>query len=102
MGLIDRYNKAQASGTGLASDNPEIAPPKQGNPEAQFKESNLDLEFETPNGGPINVSYTTRVGGIQNGETKTFSTTQPYTPKNTYTDNLRSAQLRGRAEDQFR
>lgn len=102
MGLIDRYNKAQASGTGLASENPEIAPPKQGNPEAQFKGSNLDLEFEAPNGGPINVSYTTRVGGINQGETKTFPTTQPYTPKNTYTDNLRSNQLRGRATDPFR
>lgn len=102
MGLIDRYNKAQASGTGLASENPEIAPPKQGNPEAQFKGSNLDLEFEAPNGGPINVSYTTRVGGVNQGETKTFPTTQPYTPKNTYTDNLRSNQLRGRATDPFR
>lgn len=102
MGLKNRYDKSVASGVGLASENPEIAPPKQGNPEAQFKGSNLDLEFEAPAGGPINVPYTTRLGGIQNGETKTFSTTQPFTPKNTYTDSLRSAELRGRATDPFR
>ena len=102
MGLLDRYNKSQSSGTGLAPENPEIAPPKQGNPEAQFKGSNLDLESESPNGGPINVSYTTRMGGVFQGEVKTFPTTQPYTPKNTYIDNLRSAGLKGRAIDQFR
>jgi len=72
MGLIDRYNKAQSSNTGLASENPEIAPPKQGNPEAQFKGSNLDLEFEAPNGGPNHAPL--------NGHT------QVYTPKNTYLD----------------
>ena len=39
MSLLDRYNKGVSSGVGLASENPEIAPAKQGNPEAQFKGS---------------------------------------------------------------
>ena len=102
MGLLKRYNKGVSSGVGLASENPEIAPPKQGNPEAQFKGSNLDLEFEAPAGGPINVPYTTRLGGIQNGEVKSFSTTQPYTPKNTYIDTLQDPDLIARASDPFR
>lgn len=55
MGLLKKYDKAVASGIGLASENPEIAPPTIGNPEAQFKGSNLDLEYKIPNGGPINA-----------------------------------------------
>jgi len=55
MGLKNKYEKAVASGIGLASENPEIAPPKVGNPEAQFKGSNLDLEYKAPAGGPINA-----------------------------------------------
>jgi len=55
MGLKNKYEKAVTSGIGLASENPEIAPPKVGNPEAQFKGSNLDLEYKAPAGGPINT-----------------------------------------------
>lgn len=96
------YDKAVATQTGLASGNPEIAPPTSGNPEAQFKGSNLDLESPQPLGGPINVPYTTRVGGINNGETKQFSTTQPFTPKNTYLDSLQDDRLIARARDPFK
>ena len=95
MGLLKRYDKSVASGIGLASENPEIAPAKQINPEAQFKGSNLDLEFEAPLGGPINVAYNTQIGS----EYKSFTTTQPYTPKNTYIDSLQSDELIRRASD---
>lgn len=98
MGLLKRYNKGVSSGIGLASENPEIAPAKQGNPEAQFKGSSLDLENPTPAGGPINVPYSTLIGN----EFKSFNTTQPYTPKNTYKDNLQSDELRARASDPIR
>lgn len=98
MGLKNRYDKSIASGVGLASENPEIAPPKQGNPEAQFKGSSLDLEFKAPAGGPINVAYNTQIGS----EYKSFTTTQPYTPKNTYIDSLQSDELIRRASDPIR
>jgi len=98
MGLKNRYDKSVASGVGLASENPEIAPPKQGNPEAQFKGSNLDLENPLPLGGPINVAYNTQIGS----EYKSFTTTQPYTPKNTYIDSLQSDELIRRASDPIR
>jgi hypothetical protein len=98
MGLKNRYDKALSSGIGLASENPEIAPPQNINPEAQFKGSNLDLEFEVPNGGPINVPYSTQIGS----EFKSFNTTQPYTPKNTYIDSLKSKELIRRASDPIR
>ena len=93
MGLKQRYNKGVATGIGLASENPEIAPAKQGNPEAQFKGSSLDLENPNPVGGPINVAYNSQVGS----EYKSFTTTQPFTPKNTYIDNLQNGDLIRRA-----
>ena len=95
MGLKNKYDKSVASGVGLASENPEISPLKQGNPKTQFKGSNLDLEFEAPLGGPINVAYNTQIGS----EYKSFTTTQPYTPKNTYIDSLQSDELIRRASD---
>ena len=98
MGLKQRYNKGVATGVGLASENPEIAPSKQGNPEAQFKGSSLDLENPNPVGGPINVAYNTQVGS----EYKSFTTTQPYTPKSTYIDSLQSDELIRRASDPFK
>ncbi len=98
MGLLKRYNKGIATGVGLASENPEIAPSKQGNPEAQFKGSSLDLENPQPLGGPINVAYTTKVGS----EVKTSPTTQPYTPKNTYTDSFTDPRLIARTIDPFK
>ena len=93
MGLKQRYNKGVATGIGLASENPEIAPAKQGNPEAQFKGSSLDLENPNPVGGPINVAYNSQVGS----EYKSFTTTQPFTPKNTYIDTLQNGDLIRRA-----
>jgi hypothetical protein len=152
MGLLKRYDKAVATNTGLASENPEAtSPSKQGNPENQFKGSNLDLEYKAPAGGPINspqyghqqnwlpqngrkftdsdqgqkwggvlkgtydktsldltnplplggpinVPYSTLIGS----ELKSFNTTQPYTPKNTYKDSLQSAELKARASDPIR
>lgn len=41
-------------------------------------------QFDVEYGNTINNSYTTKIGS----EVKTFSTTQPYTPKKTYTDSL--------------
>ena len=46
--------------------------------------TNLDVENPLPNGGPINVPYTTRIGT----ESQTFPTTQPFTPRNTYSDSF--------------
>ena len=98
MSLLDRYNKGVSSGVGLASENPEIAPAKQGNPEAQFKGSSLDLENFQPAGGPINVPYITKVGA----EIITSPTTQPYTPQRTYTDSLQDPTLIARAIDPYK
>tara|TARA_B110000263_G_scaffold210268_1_gene192741 strand:+ start:59 stop:358 length:300 start_codon:yes stop_codon:yes gene_type:complete len=94
MGLLDRYNKGVATGVGLASENPEatITTPI-GDPEVQFKGSSLDLENPNPVGGPINVAYNSQVGS----EYKSFTTTQPFTPKNTYIDNLQNGDLIRRA-----
>jgi len=47
-------------------------------------QTNLDVESPLPNGGPINIPYTTRIGN----ETRTFTTTQPNTPKKTYADSF--------------
>lgn len=99
MGLLDRYNKSIAAQTGLSSENPEAtAPSKQGNPEAQFKGSSLDLENPAPAGGPINVPYTSKVGA----EIITSPTTQPYTPQRTYTDSFTNPDLIARAIDPFK
>ena len=99
MGLLDRYNKGVSTGVGLASENPEATTTTPiGNPEAQFKGSSLDLENPNPLGGPINVAYNTQVGS----EYKSFTTTQPYTPKSTYIDSLQSDELIRRASDPFK
>lgn len=65
--------------------------------ENNFQNSDLDLENPSPLGGPINIPYVTRIGS----ETKSFTTTQPYTPKNTYSDNL-NQNLLDRARDPFK
>jgi len=41
-------------------------------------------QFDVEYGNTINNSYTTKIGN----EVKTFPTTQPYTPKKSYTDSL--------------
>lgn len=64
----------------------------------QGKGTSLDVENPQPLGGPINVPYSTLIGS----EFKSFNTTQPYTPKNTYKDSLQSAELRARASDPIR
>ena len=68
----------------LRSNNSAATDKETGN----FRTSALDLESNLAGvkqggkGGPINTSYTSKIGS----ETKTFNTTNPYVPKNTYTD----------------
>ena len=63
--------------------------------QTSFKQTSLDLESPLPVGGSINVAYNTQVGS----EYKSFTTTQPFTPKNTYIDNLQNGDLIRRASD---
>jgi len=71
-----------------------------------FKTSALDLENteagvrQGGNGGPINWSYTSKIGS----EIKSFPTTQPYVPKSTYIDSLQAKDLATNLNlnDQFR
>lgn len=58
----------------------------RGEGKLQFRTDSTDLDVENPlpNGGPINVPYTARIGN----ESKTFSTTQPFTPRKTYSDSF--------------
>ena len=63
-----------------------------------FNKTNLDLENPAPIGGPINVSYTTKVGA----EVVTSPTTQPYTPTRTYADSLQDRNLIARAIDPYK
>ena len=65
-----------------------------------YDKTSLDLTDPNPNGGPINIPYTTKVG------IRTISkpTTQPYLPQTgkTYTDSLQDPLLIARATDPFR
>jgi hypothetical protein len=58
----------------------------RGDGKLRFRTDSTDLDVENPlpNGGPINVPYQTRIGV----EVKSFSTTHPFTPKNTYSDSF--------------
>ena len=103
--LEDRYDNAIGvnsplqgnTNTGLIYDpnSPQQLPQDK---VTDFNKTSLDLESPLPLGGPINIAYTTKIGN----EVKTFTTTQPYTPKNTYIDNLQDADLIARASDPFR
>ena len=98
MGLLDRYNKATASqNAGLIRDpkTPIQAPDSVSFNQDNFKGSSLDLENPNPLGGPINVAYTTQVGE----DIVTSPTTQPYTPKNTYSDSFTDPRLIARTID---
>ncbi len=55
-------------------------------PQLKFRtdSTNLDVEDPLPNGGPINIPYSTKVGS----EIKSFSTSHPFTPRNTYADSF--------------
>jgi hypothetical protein len=66
--------------------------------EDSFDQTSLDLENPSPLGGPINVPYNTKIGT----EYKSFTTTQPYTPKRTYADSLQDARLIARATDPYK
>lgn len=48
----------------------------------QGKGTNFDIENKSPNGGVINVPYSTKIGS----EIKSFTTTHPYTSKKPYLD----------------
>ncbi len=103
MGLLKRYNKeiSQTDGnTGIIRDPnlPLQAPDNINFGKDNFSNSNLDLENPTPLGGPINVSFTTKVGE----DVVTSPTTQPYTPKNTYTDSFTDPLLIARTIDPFK
>jgi hypothetical protein len=105
MGILDRYNKAISNPggnltTGIIRDpnTPIQAPDNVNFGKDNFQKSNLDLENPAPLGGPINIPYTTKIGS----ETVSKTTTQPYTPKNTYIDNLQSQELIDRARDAFK
>ena len=66
--------------------------------QTSFNKTSLDLENPLPLGGPINEPFQTIIGS----EVKSFNTTQPFTPQNTYKDSLKSAELRRRASDPIR
>ena len=107
MGLLDKYNKTATLGANnsglIRNPNTPLQSPNSNPSQVNtFNKTNLDLENNQPLGGPINVPYTTRVGGINNGEIKTFTTTQPFTPKNTYIDSLQDDRLIARARDPFK
>lgn len=104
MGILDKY-KSQSWKLAYYPQND----PVQGLSEVDkmltdsklkdsFNETSLDLENSSPLGGPINIPYTTKVGS----ETISKTTTQPYTPKNTYIDNLQDQDLIARARDPFK
>jgi len=100
MGLLQKFFNSDSN---LQKDEYTKSPEGQirsNNSKAKkdnFPNSDLDLENPPPLGGPINIPYVTRIGS----ETKSFTTTQPYTPKNTYRDNL-NQNLLARARDSFK
>jgi len=101
MGLIQRYDKDVAAGLSQLIRNPNQpiqAPDNVKFDEENFTSSSLDLTNPSPLGGPINIPYTTKIGT----ETKTFTTTQPFTPDNTYIDSFQNPDLIERARDPFR
>lgn len=99
MGLLKRYDKSVVNNVGLASEDPVKTSPGLTVPlKSQFDKTNFDLENPQPLGGPINEPFQTIIGN----EVKFFNTTQPFTPQNTYKDNLQSAELRARASDPIR
>lgn len=98
MGLIKQYDKDVANQTSPLIRNPDApleSPFSNPNQEVSFDKTSLDLENPAPLGGPINVPYGTIIGS----EYKGFTTTQPYTPQNTYIDSLKSDLLIARASD---
>lgn len=93
MGILDLYNKKVQSQQLSANPNPVALPTV--NQLGSFKHTSLDLENPQPLGGPINISYSTRVGS----EIVTSPTTQPFTPKSTYTDSFTDPRLIARTID---
>lgn len=56
----------------------------EGKLQSRTNNTDLDVENPLPNGGPINVPYTTRIGS----QFADFTTTHPFTPRNTYSDSF--------------
>ena len=100
MGILDKYNKSQynPNGPSLTSNPVALAPSVTVPQTSTFDKTNLDLENPGPLGGPINIAYTTKVGS----EVITSPTTQPYTPKNTYSDSFTSPELKARTIDPYK
>ena len=105
MGLLDRYNKIVGVGNPLQGNTStglifDPSSPQQITQDkvTDFNKTSLDLEDPNPLGGPINVSYTTQVGE----DIVTSPTTQPYTPKSTYSDSFTSPELKARTIDPFK
>ena len=105
MGILDKYNKRIGANTPLQgnTDTGLIYDPStpQQIPQdtvTDFNKTSLDLENPLPLGGPINVSYTTKVGE----DIVTSPTTQPYTPNSTYTDSFTDPTLIARTIDPFK
>jgi hypothetical protein len=95
------YNHTQKwlpqDGKGFA-DSTEGQIRGDGKLQTTFDKTDLDLTNPSPLGGPINIPYTTKIGNKVESKT----TTQPYTPKNTYIDSLQSPELIARAKDPFK
>ena len=95
------YNHTQKwlpqDGKGFA-DSTEGQIRGDGKLQTTFDKTDLDLTNPSPLGGPINIPYTTKIGN----EVESKTTTQPYTPKNTYIDSLQSPELIARAKDPFK
>ncbi len=109
MGILDKYNEqshklAYYPPTGNTSINGrrgevEIGPDGPGAKLASsFDKTSLDLENPSPLGGPINVPYVTQVGE----DIVTSPTSQPYTPKSTYSDSFTSPELKARTIDPYK
>lgn len=109
MGILDKYNEQSwklayyppTGNTSISGRRGEVEIRPDG-PDAKlassFDKTSLDLENPSPLGGPINIPYITQIGT----ETLSKSTTQPYTPKNTYIDNLQDEDLIARARDAYK
>tara|TARA_R110001599_G_scaffold326457_1_gene539025 strand:- start:222 stop:536 length:315 start_codon:yes stop_codon:yes gene_type:complete len=101
MGLIKKYNERiggnQIGGsinTGIIRD-PNRTETFISDTVTDFNKTSLDLENPQPLGGLTNISYTTAVGE----SVVTSPTTQPYSPKNTYTDSFTDPRLIARTID---
>lgn len=105
MGILDKYNKRIGVNTPIQGNidtgliyDPSAPRQLPKDKITDFDKTSLDLENPQPAGGPINVSYTTKVGE----DIVTSPTTQPYTPNSTYSDSFTDPNLKARTIDPFK